>query len=233
MSHRKGQLIAIGGAEQEESFEIQAKVRIHDRSAVLKALQKPEIEIVRKRHYRQYDTYFNFEDREQGRLRFREDDFVDDKDKITNVRARLTLVGLRAESRFPQDVLLSRSRYLAPASQTLRFYREYFKPQAETEIEKDRRRYLVRYQNIEFFINIDHVTKPDRGYFIEVKSRTNRRYGEPKEAVTPFKQQHIRYTAKAFACSRHIEGRRIRFDVVEVMQMADGTVKFHHIRNAF
>ena len=69
--------------------------------------------------------------------------------------------------------------------------------------------------------------------FIEVKSRTNRRYGEPKEAVTPFKQQHIRYTAKAFACSRHIEGRRIRFDVVEVMQMADGTVKFHHIRNAF
>lgn len=38
--------------------------------------------------------------------------------------------------------------------------------------------------------------------FIEVKSRTNRRYGEPKEAVTPFKQQHIRYTAKAFACSR-------------------------------
>ena len=68
---------------------------------------------------------------------------------------------------------------------------------------------------------------------IEVKSRTNRRYGEPKEAVTPFKQQHIRYTAKAFACSRHIEGRRIRFDVVEVMQMADGTVKFHHIRNAF
>ena len=69
--------------------------------------------------------------------------------------------------------------------------------------------------------------------FIEVKSRTNRRYGEPKEAVTPFKQQHVRYTAKAFACSRHIEGRRIRFDVVEVMQMADGTVKFHHIRNAF
>ena len=69
--------------------------------------------------------------------------------------------------------------------------------------------------------------------FIEVKSRTNRRYGEPKEAVTPFKQQHIRYAAKAFACSRHIEGRRIRFDVVEVMQMADGIVKFHHIRNAF
>ena len=69
--------------------------------------------------------------------------------------------------------------------------------------------------------------------FIEVKSRTNRRYGEPKEAVTPFKQQHIRYTAKAFAYSRHIEGRRIRFDVVEVMQMVDVTVKFHHIRNAF
>ena len=165
-------LIAIGGAEQEESFEIQAKVRIHDRSAVLKALQKPEIEIVRKRHYRQYDTYFNFEDREQGRLRFREDDFVDDKDKITNVRARLTLVGLRAESRFPQDVLLSRSRYLAPATQTLRFYREYFKPSGEVEIEKDRLRFLIKYHDVDFFINLDQITKPDLGIFLEIKSRT-------------------------------------------------------------
>ena len=69
--------------------------------------------------------------------------------------------------------------------------------------------------------------------FIEVKSRTNRRYGEPKDAVTPFKQRHIQYTAKSFLYAHHITGRSIRFDVVEVMIHKDGNVLFHHIKNAF
>ncbi len=69
--------------------------------------------------------------------------------------------------------------------------------------------------------------------FVEVKSRTNRRYGEPKEAVTPFKQQHIKYTAKSFLYAHRITDKSIRFDVVEVMKREDGNVLFHHIRNAF
>ena len=69
-------------------------------------------------------------------------------------------------------MLLSRSRYLAPATQSPRFYREYFKPHLEKVIEKDRIRYLVRYKEVEFFINFDHITIPDIGHFIEVKSRT-------------------------------------------------------------
>ena len=69
-------------------------------------------------------------------------------------------------------MLLSRSRYLAPATQSPRFYREYFKPHLEKEIEKDRVRYLVRYKDVEFFINFDEIFKPKLGYFVEVKSRT-------------------------------------------------------------
>jgi adenylate cyclase class IV len=42
----------------------------------------------------------------------------------------------------------------------------------EKEIEKDRVRYLVRYHDVEFFINFDQIVKPDIGHFIEVKSRT-------------------------------------------------------------
>lgn len=34
--------------------------------------------------------------------------------------------------------------------------------------------------------------------FVEVKSRHNRRYGEPVEAVNPFKQRHIRLGARAY-----------------------------------
>ena len=165
-------LVAIGGATEEESYEVQIKVRIPDAQPVLAALQNPAISIVRKRHYRQYDTYFCFTDPDQGYLRYREDHFISDKGEITNVRSRLTHIGPAREAQYSQKVLLSRSRFLAPAAQTARFYREYFKPAMEMEIEKDRLRFLVQYEGIEFFINIDQVQRPALGYYLEIKSRT-------------------------------------------------------------
>ena len=165
-------LVAIGGTSEEESFEIQIKVRVKDTAPIYKALQSPEIEILRKRHYREYDIYFFFKDVDQGILRYREDEFLSPDNKIEQVRSRLTLIGQTIEDRFPQEVLLSRSRYMASATQSPRFYREYFKPQQEKEIEKDRIRFLVKYEGFEFFINIDEITKPHLGYFLEVKSRT-------------------------------------------------------------
>jgi len=166
-------LLALGEqTEEEESFEVQAKVPIQDRQAVEKALLKPEIEIIRKRHYRQFDTYFSFEQPEESRLRYREDHFLDEKNQTLRVRSRLTLVGPSREHYFPQKVLLSRSRFLATATQSPRFYREYFKPARELEIEKDRLRYLVTYKDMEFFINLDEVLKPGLGMFLEIKSRT-------------------------------------------------------------
>jgi 5-methylthioadenosine/S-adenosylhomocysteine deaminase len=177
-------LIAIGGAMEEESFEVQAKVRIDDQQAILAALDKPEIDIVRQRHYHEYDTYFMFDSREQGRLRYREDDFIDDKGEVENVRSRLTLIGPAREGRFPQEVLLSRSRYYAPAVHSRRFYREYFKPTREIDIEKDRRRFLVNYKDTEFFINIDTLIQPAIGNFLEIKSRTwSRRDAERKSRI--------------------------------------------------
>ena len=165
-------LIALGGSIEEESFEVQMKVKVNDPAAIQKAIKSPQVEILYQKHYRQYDNYFTFEDASQGRLRYREDDSIDAKGKVTNVRARLTLIGLNREGEFEEDVLLSRSRYLAPASQTLRFYREYFKPTDEKTIEKDRLRWHVRYQGEEFYINLDTVERPDLGYFMEIKSRT-------------------------------------------------------------
>ncbi len=165
-------LVAIGGAMEEESYEIQEKVSINNPESVFKELHNPAIEIIRHRHYRQYDTYFSFSDPSQGYIRYREDHFIDERGNTTNTRNRLTHIGPAREAELPQKVLLSRSRFLAPATHTARFYREYFKPAAEFEIEKERFRYLVRFHKTEFFINVDHVTKPDLGYFLEIKSRT-------------------------------------------------------------
>lgn len=176
-------LIALGGSTEEESFEVQMKVKVSDPAIIQKAVKSPELEIVYQRHYRQYDNYFTFDDPAQGRLRYREDDSIDAKGKVTNVRARLTLIGQNREDGFEQDVLLSRSRYLAPASQTLRFYREYFKPSGEKIIEKDRLRWKIIYKGEEFYINLDTVERPDLGSFVEIKSNTWSRKDAQEKAL--------------------------------------------------
>lgn len=165
-------LIAIEGAQQQESFEVQAKVRLDDPQTVLQALENREIEILYYRHYHEFDTYFQFEDLEQGLLRYREDEFIDEKGQISQVRYRLTHIGEARERDFPSGALLSRSRFIAPATHSLRFYREYFKPCTETFIEKDRLRWRVIYRDTTFYINVDRMDQPAIGTFLEIKSRT-------------------------------------------------------------
>ena len=174
-------LVAIGPTTEEESFEVQVKVRIHDPEPVIESIQQPDIEILYKRHYHEYDTYFKFSDPKQGTLRYREDEFVEENAENRKVRYRLTLIGPAREYQFPSDVLLSRSRYLAEATHSLRFYHEYFTPTSEVFIEKDRRRWRVLFRGTEFYINLDRIDQPDLGYFLEVKSRTwSRRDAEHK-----------------------------------------------------
>jgi 5-methylthioadenosine/S-adenosylhomocysteine deaminase len=179
-------LIAIGGATEVESFEVQAKVAISEPALVIEAINQPEIEKLHFRHYHEFDTYFLFDDLRQGTVRYREDEFIDDQDSISRMRYRLTLIGPASEGQFLSDVLLSRSRFLAPATHSLRFYREYFKPNNEISIEKDRLRWRVLFHGTEFFINLDRVDHPSLGYFLEVKSRTwSRRDAEYKAQVIP------------------------------------------------
>lgn len=165
-------LVAIGGVTQEESFEVQVKARIADPQPMLNRLNSDELTLIRKAHYHEYDAYFIFSD-EKAQIRYREDEFIDDKGAVVKARYRLTLIGESQEREFANSVLLFRSRYLAPATQSLRFYREYFQPAEEREVEKDRRRWLVVYRGVEFFVNLDKLIRPEApGYFVEIKSRT-------------------------------------------------------------
>jgi len=201
-------LIALGGSTEEESFEVQIKVRVSDPATMFDASSKPGLEIIYWKHYRQFDNYFFFDDPAQGRLRYREDDLMDEKGGVSNVRTRLTLIGAKREDEFAHDVLLSRSRYLAPASQTLRFYREYFKPASEQSIEKDRQRWHIKYKDVEFFINADTVQKPDLGTFLEIKSRTwSRRDAERKALLT----------AELLSLLGAADGQPITHDYVELI----------------
>jgi 5-methylthioadenosine/S-adenosylhomocysteine deaminase len=177
-------LVAIGGAAEQESFEIQVKARLTAEESVLRALESDDIAIIRQVHYHQYDTYFYFADPEQGRLRYREDEFLDDENQVVNARARLTLTGPSRVGAFG-SVLLFRSRFFAPATHSPRFYREYFKPAREREVKKDRRRWLIAYRGVQFYVHLDRLLNPPAdGYFVEAKSRTwSRRDAEDKAAV--------------------------------------------------
>jgi len=151
---------------------------------VLAVLASKTLTVVKTSRYHQYDTYWSFDDPDQGRLRYREDEFLDKDGAVTGARGRLTLTGRTREAEFGA-VLLFRSRYLAPATHSARFYREYFRPAAEHVVEKDRRRWLLVYRGVEFYLHLDRlINPPTDGFFIEVKSRTwSRRDAQDKAAV--------------------------------------------------
>ena len=199
-------LVAIGGMTESESFEVQVKVRIDDPDPVLDAIHGPGVEILYSRHYHEYDVYFQFADPSQGVLRYREDEYIDDDDEITNIRYRLTMIGPAREHQFESDVLLSRSRFIAPATHSLRFYREYFNPTSEVVIEKHRLRWRVLFQGTEFYINLDRVDDPPLGHYLEVKSRTwSRRDAEHKASVARDLMDHLGAPAEKTLTQDYIE----------------------------
>ena len=199
-------LIAIGGASEEESYEVQVKVIIDDPQPITAAVKSPGVEILHHRHYHEYDTYFTFTDPSQGYLRYREDEAIGDHDQISNVRYRLTLLGPTREGNLPSEVLLSRSRFIAPAIHSLRFYREYFKPTRETVIEKHRLRWRVLYHGLEFYINLDRLDNPPLGHFLEVKSRTwSRKDAEHKALVARELVRSLGITSEVSLSQDYIE----------------------------
>lgn len=175
-------LIALGGSTEEQSFEVQLKVEVDDPMRTQKAILAAGFQINYQKHYKQYDSYFSFESPTEGYLRYREDDIINDKGSPVEVRSRLTLLGQNHED-FAGEALLSRSRYLAPATQPIRFYREYFKPANETTVEKDRLRWSIVYQGEQFYINLDELHTDGKKHFIEIKSRTWSRTDAQRKAL--------------------------------------------------
>ena len=178
-----GKLLVIGQVAQKKTFEVQVKVRLTDPVPIESMLDRSEIVILKPSLRRQYDTYFLFDDPYHSRLRYREDELLDGDDQVQDVVCRLTLTSETKEREYAMSVLLSRSRFDAPATRSLRFYREYFKPVAEVEVHKERRRYRVRYGGTDFAINLDRLMKPELPtLFLEIKSRTWSRQDAERKA---------------------------------------------------
>lgn len=68
--------------------------------------------------------------------------------------------------------------------------------------------------------------------FVEVKSRSSKRFGSPKGAVTPAKQRKISMAALDYLKRAGQTGARARFDVVAI-DTASGKTDIEVVRNAF
>ncbi len=175
-------LIALGSPEWRETFEIQVKAHLPGTAGVEARLKSPAIEIVRATVREQYDTYFLFHRPDMGSIRYREDEILqgqpEEGAQQTGVlqyvpEYTLTLIGPQREREYERSVILSRSRFTAKATHSLRFYREYFQPDMEHEIVKWRKRFRILYKGEEFAVNLDRLSKPAYdGAFLEIKSRT-------------------------------------------------------------
>jgi len=83
------------------------------------------------------------------------------------------------------------------------------------------------------FGEIDIIAKHKKTLsFIEVKTRSTKKYGLPHEAVTPAKQAKISRVALEFVQRYKMENRAARFDVVSVQSLNDGC-EVNLIENAF
>ena len=81
---------------------------------------------------------------------------------------------------------------------------------------------------------IDIITRDgDTLVFIEVKYRKNLEYGYPREAVNRAKQKRIAKTALWYLKEKKLEDVNVRFDVIEIYFMNDGTQVINHFEGAF
>jgi len=68
--------------------------------------------------------------------------------------------------------------------------------------------------------------------FIEVKTRSNLKYGNPIEAVNKQKQKHIKRVAKYYIYKKHISHIAVRIDVIEIY-IKEQNYKIRHIKQIF
>ena len=66
--------------------------------------------------------------------------------------------------------------------------------------------------------------------FIEVKTRTNYKYGTPAMAINYYKKKNLKNAIKIFLYLNNIVNYCIRFDVIEVFLKKD-KYKINHIKN--
>lgn len=80
---------------------------------------------------------------------------------------------------------------------------------------------------------IDIIAIKDEEYvFIEVKTRTSKKYGMPIEAVNRNKMKHILNASRYYILKNNLSNSFIRYDIIEVF-IGKNKYYINHIKNIF
>ena len=80
---------------------------------------------------------------------------------------------------------------------------------------------------------IDIIAKKNKEYiFVEVKTRTSKRYGRPIEAVNKNKMKHIINTSKYYVLKNNLQNLFVRYDIIEIYLIGN-KILINHIKNVF
>ena len=96
--------------------------------------------------------------------------------------------------------------------------------------------YTILDRNYHFrHAEVDIVACDNEAYivFVEVKQRTNDRYGRPEEYVDGVKQKNVYKAAEAWIYERKMDGAPVRFDVIAILQPPNGAPEIKHFEHAF
>lgn len=78
---------------------------------------------------------------------------------------------------------------------------------------------------------IDIIAKKEQCIvFVEVKTRSNLKYGTPAMAVGNIKKNHIKTAAEVFLKLNRLQNCSVRFDVIEIY-IIDGKYRINHIES--
>ena len=80
--------------------------------------------------------------------------------------------------------------------------------------------------------DIDIIAKDETGtiVFVEVKTRRNRLFGEPEEAIDYRKMQSLQQAINHYIKFRHINGN-VRFDIISIVGTIGTEPEINHIKD--
>ena len=153
-------LVAIGGAVEQESFEVQVKARLASADTrAARAGRRGDHRDPRRATITSTTPTCSSTIRRRDDCAIARTSFSTKADAVTGARARLTLTGPTREAASARCCCSARASTLPP-THSPRFYREYFKPAREREVEKDRRRWLVAIAASQFYVHLDRLLDP-------------------------------------------------------------------------